>query len=535
MARRTQINNSGKQAVTARRPFIGAILLVTVILYSGIFTNTILYGWDDGEYMQSEDIREFRIGAFFSEYYLGMYQPLPVLTFAVNYAATGENPAPYQTINLLLHLISTHLVFYLIISLTGRNDISAFIAFLFALHPMHVEAVAWISTRSNGLYSAFYLAAMIYYVRYKKESRNKYLIYCYIAFILSLFSKSMAITLPLILLLLDYFLSERILKKDLLTKLPAFGLSVLFGIIAVDASSSFGHITNLQVDYNLSDRFFMISYALAFYLGRALIPVNLSAVYAYPAKTETGLLPAEYYLSFILLIVIVFVLLRRRRFRKDNLFGLLFFLITISAALPLFWSRMLMLADRYTYIPYIGLFFIMGSYLKTILSKENRAVRRIRPAILAVAGGLLIWYAATTAVRIGVWEDAATLTTDIIEKDRSDIDVSIGYFFRGNIRDRAGDPEGALRDYDRAIQLNPDYTLAYNNRGINKGILGEFEPALADFNKAIGLEPDYRDAYYNRGNVKYYLGWKQEACLDWQKAAALGSEQAEKIHRKYCN
>lgn len=524
-----------KQQHKVSRWILAGILLFTIVLFSNSLTNQVLVGWDDGEYISNEGVQQFRVTEFFSTYYLGMYQPLGVLSFSVNYLISGDKPAPYHLTNLLIHLLNIVLVFLFIQRLSGKYGISALVTLLFAIHPMHVEAVSWIATRSNGLYTAFFLASLIFYLKFLEKREKKFYLYCLGAFLLSLFSKSMAVTLPMVLLLLDYYRENTITRKKIIEKIPFFALSLVFGFIAIDASSTFGHISNLATSYSIIDRFFLLTYGVVFYIYKAFVPVNLSAVYAYPEKTEGGFLPAEYYISALILLGIILFVIFFRKNRKDNIFGSLFFILTISVALPLVWSRMLMLSDRYTYIPYIGIFLAMAYGLNRFMNSANAIMQKIRLPAAFIGIALLAWYSATTFQRNKIWENALTLTTDIIEKNRSDLDVSIGYFFRGNIRDRMNDVDGALKDFSKAIELNPAYTLAYNNRGIILGLKGEMENALADFNKAIELEPDYRDAYYNRGNVKYYMNWKQEACLDWQKAAALGSEQAEKIRNKYCN
>lgn len=512
---------------------LAAIVLFTAILFSRIVRNEILYGWDDGEYVQDESIRNMDVKAFFSTYYLGMYQPLAVFTLALNYQAGKDNPAPYHATNLLIHLINVLLVFYLIQQLTRRLEIASIMAFLFAIHPMHVEAVSWIATRSNGLYSAFYLSALLSYVVYLEKKKAGLLVLTFLLFVLSCFSKSMAVTLPVLLLLFDYFQNRRFDNRAILEKVPFFITSIIFGLVSIQAASQFGHIRNLVVEYNLADRVVMIIYAVVFYILRALIPMNLSAVYAYPDKTN-GWLPMEYYLALIPLILLIIWVVRSRKYRREMVFGFGFFLITISVVLPLVWSRMLMLADRYTYIPYLGLFFLFAIGFLKLKVNTRLSVRRYKPVVYGLIAVYTVFLSVTSWQRTQVWKDAPTMITDVIEKNRSDVDVSIGYFFRGNIRDLSEDMQGALNDFSRAIELNPSYTMAYNNRGIIRGSLQDFEGALDDFNKAVELEPGYADAIYNRGNAHYYLEMINEACSDWNQAERLGSKQAGVIRKRYC-
>ncbi|MBN3034982.1 MAG: tetratricopeptide repeat protein [Bacteroidales bacterium] len=512
------------------------ILSLTLLLFAGTLGNGILYGWDDGEYIENEEIRGLSFqnaSKYFSTYYLGMYQPLAVLSLAVNHALSGDRPGLYHAVNLALHLICVWLVFAMVLRLTGKWLAAATASLLFAIHPMHVEAVAWIATRSNGLYSAFYLGALLVYTHYLRKRKTSGLLFTMLLFLASLFSKSMAVTLPLVMILMDYFILGRPDRSLWIQKIPFLALSVIFGLVSIDAASDYGHIKNLIVDYHPVDRILLLCYALTFYLIRLIVPVNLSAIYAYPAK-EGAWLPFEYYIAPMILIVLAVVLWKSGRYRRELMFGTGFFLITLSVVLPVVWSRMFMMADRYTYIPYTGIFFLAGLWFDRLISGRELRHIRIRPVLLLLFAGYLVFLGATTVLRIRVWQDAETLTTDVIHKNRSDVDVSIGYFFRGNIRDRNGDFQGSYSDFNRAIALNPGYTMAYNNRGIIRGIMKDYEGALEDFSKAIELEPGYADAWYNRGNARYYLEFREEACGDWKQAVALGSVQAQKILKKYC-
>jgi len=145
------------------------ILLFTIIIFSNSINNEILFGWDDGEYITNDDIQNFNFREFFTTYYLGMYQPLAVLSLSINYTLSQANPTPYHTTNLLLHLINIGLVFLLFSRFTKRIEVTIIVTLLFAIHPMHVEAVSWIATRSNGLYSVFYLASLIFYLKFLRN------------------------------------------------------------------------------------------------------------------------------------------------------------------------------------------------------------------------------------------------------------------------------------------------------------------------------------------------------------------------------
>ncbi len=510
-----------------------AILAFTAILYSGSIKNDILYGWDDGEYIDNTSIRQFDVSKFFTTYYLGMYQPLAVLTLSINYQTARDNPVPYHATNLLIHLINIILVFYLFYRLAGRLDVATFISLLFAIHPMNVEAVGWIAARSTSLYAMFYLAALLSYIFYIKKKSISFLLLSFLFFVLSCFSKSMAMTLPVMFFVFDFYYGRKWKGRVLLEKIPFLIVSVVIGMVTINAAASFGHIRNLSVSYNLFDRILLFFYSVVFYLVKAVAPANLSAVYAYPAKSGF-LLPWVYYFALFIFGIIILNIVILGKSKKRVLFGLMFFVVSIAPVLPLVWSRMLMLADRYTYIPYLGLYYILARIYIRFVESKREPIRKFAMFINTGLFVYILFLSVSTFEQTKVWKDTQTLMTDVIKKDRSNVDVSVGYFFRGNVHDRKNEMQAALNDFTKAVELNPDYTMAYNNRGIIKGSTQDYPGALEDFNKAIELEPNYADAYYNRGNVHFYLKQIDGACRDWTRAADLGSEQAAKIKNKYC-
>jgi protein O-mannosyl-transferase len=343
----------------------------------------------------------------------------------------------------------------------------------------------------------------------------------------------MAATLPMVLFVMDAWHHRRFNKTVVFEKLPFFALSIVFGLISIRAAASFGHIEVLEAGYNLVDRIFLLSYGVAFYLVKLIFPVNLSAIYAYPEKTA-GWLPLEYYLSFVLLLLIAFGIYRLRKYRRETFLGFAFFILAISMVLPLFWSRLFIVADRYVYLPYIGLFVIAGVWLKALLEGEIKVPSATRNWILGIASTWIFIFSITAFVRTQVWQTTRTLMEDVIDKKRSPSDQAFGWFFLGNVSDREGNTQQAIRDYSRALDHNPKHIQALNNRGIMKGQAGDFNSGLMDFSTAIRLKPDYAEAWYNRGIVRYQTGQTEEACRDWKQAAKLGFTQAEVVLREYC-
>lgn len=523
---------------------VAVLMFITFILFSVSLRNEILIGWDDGEYLTNPVITESTPGsgsAIFSDFHLGMYQPLAVLSFLINYRIGGNKAAAFILVNILIHLLNTWLVYKISLRWFKRFETAFIISALFALHPMHVEGVVWISVRSSLMYSAFFLAGLIQYDKYLICRHNsghsnevtKHYLLTLLWFVLALFSKSMAATFPLIMFAVDWFSKRKFSWNIIYEKIPFFILSVIFGIIAIKASESFGHITVLEKSYDISQRLILILYGLSFYISKLLLPINLSAIYAFPEMPD-GNIPGWVFLPMILPVMFIALIWMLKQYRKVIIFGSLFFVFSISMVLPLFWSRIFITADRYTYLPYIGLFAIIAILLTTLWDKRDSISTSTRNLMVTSIGLLILMILVTTYNRIKVWYDVPTLLSDVIEQQRSDADMAHGYFYLGNYYDTHGNDEEAIKHYNLALSRNSGYLLAYNNRGILKGKHGDFNGAISDFSEAISLKPDYAEAYYNRGVAYYQKQEKELACNDWKRAAELGFKEANKVISEYC-
>lgn len=513
------------------------ILIFTFLVFSISLKNEFLIGWDDGEYITNPIISgdgPIRTAEIFSSFHLGMYQPVAIVSFALNYKISGDTAWPYILTNLLLHLLNILLVFRLAKRWMKSYVPATVVALLFAIHPMHVEAVAWISTRSSGLYSFFFLLGLLVWDKYLEEGfRSKYYLLALLFTLLALFSKSMAATFPLILFLMDYLKGREFKLRLIIEKLPFLALSVIFGIVAIKAAASFGHLTVLEQDFSLVQRFFLIVYGIAFYLIKLLLPTNLSAIYAFPELTNGGL-PNYVYSAAVLPVILAAAIWFSGKNRREFIFAGLFFLLSISMVLPLFWSRIFITADRYTYIPYIGLFMIVARYFNMLTESWKTIDKSNRRMLIAASVLIVALLNIATIKRIQTWETTPTLLTDVIEKKRSDADMAHGYFYLANYYDGADNAEEAIKYYDLSLSRNSRYLLALNNRGILKGKAGNPIAAIRDFEDAISIKPDYAEAFYNRGVALYQTGDQNRACEDWKKSLKLGFKPAGDALTQYC-
>jgi protein O-mannosyl-transferase len=497
------------------------ILGLTAILYFRAFFNDYVF-WDDNIYVKDNaDIGDFSVSGLktiFTSYYVGCYQPLTMLIYMITYAWAGASPYAYHLVNVLLHLMNVWLVFKLAEKLSGKQVTAIVVAFLFAVHPMHVESVVWIAELKDVLYTFFYLLSLLMYIRYIESGfKIKLYIYTLLIFTASMLSKSAAVTLPVLLIGIDIYKQRKFTIKALMEKIPLLALSVFFGILALLSQHAGETGSDPTLGFGFINKIFLISYSVVFYIVKSVAPVDLSAMHYFPF-IKNGALPWYYYASLPALLAIIWSVVRRNAFRKEIIFGFFFFLVTISLTLQIIPFGNAIVSERYTYVPYIGLFFIAGQWIS--LSSNNR-IRSYGIAILSV---LIIIFSVQTFRRIGVWKNGEILFTEVIKKNP---DQFYGYYNRGIIRENNKDGNGALLDFNRAIKLDPTQSDIYFNRGGVYCMLGEPNYAIRDFSKTIELNPIFAKGYYNRGNVYDGLGEVKSAMRDYSMAIILDPEMAE--------
>lgn len=548
---------------------IGVLVIFTfIVFYKAIFYKLVL--WDDNSYIIDNPlIRDLSFNGLkkiFSTPVIGMYNPLVFLFYAIIYKFWGMEPSAYHLFNILLHLIAVIAVYHFIYRLTKRYETAVIVALLFAIHPMHVEAVVWASETKTALYLIFYFLALTNYLKYYQENyKTKYLIFSFILFLFSVLSKPTAVTLAPMLFLLDYYLSRKINIKMFLEKIPFFLVSISFGILTlythIEANDS---IFEVNSNYSILNNILISNYSIAFYFNKLFFPLNLCTIYPYPENLS--ILPLKYYLSVLIIPFIIFLIYKSGKFKKEMIFGILFFVIAISVLVRIVPSGFFKAANRYTYLSYIGFFFIIGQYITFVIDKKFAYSNKIKNVLFALFCFLVIFFTYQTTVRISIWKDSVTLFSDIIKKKPK---LALAYNNRGNAYMDAGNYSAALNDYNKAIEINACYPDAYYNRGIlhansqnysnaikdfskaielnkkycyayiNRGnaklMILDYHGAITDYNTAIELNPGYADSYANRGFAKNSLGDKNGACLDWEKAYNLGLENMKEIMIKNCN
>lgn len=306
----------------------------------------------------------------------GLYHPVITISYSIEKTIFGFIPEIFHFNNVILHLINVILLFLILLQISKSFWLSFITTFLFALHPTRVEVVAWISARKDLIYSLFYLLSIFFYTKTYNSTKTKYLLpLSLICFIFACFSKSMAITLPFVLILLDFY-KNKLSKESIKIYIPYLIISIFFIIAAINIHYSEEFISRNFNLFRHSINFINAHFNILFYLDKLLLPINLYCMYPFFYNMKT--MPPGYilYSPAILYLIIFFVLLSLRK-TKHIFFGFSFFLITIFPVCGIFPIGNFAVADRYTYIPYIGLFFIFAKFVLFIYKNYNKYLKII--------------------------------------------------------------------------------------------------------------------------------------------------------------
>lgn len=554
-------------------PYLAIAVVATAAAFPpSLFNNFVL--WDDPYYvLDNLLLKNFSLkntAVIFTRAFQGCYCPLTILSYVPEYKLFHLNPFPYHLTNYLLHIGITILVFYFIRLISSSHKAAFIVALFFGIHPLHVESVAWIAERKDLLCAIFYMAALLVYIRFIKEKRPLDYVICFLAALLALLAKPMAVTIPFALLLLDFFFLSRIDIKSVIDKTPFFIISAIFGIINIHFQTLAGA---MKFSGDLGVKTYFFAKTIPFYLYKMLLPVNLSILYPYHNVRQVHLQALPYYFVALFLLVVFTVL--AFRFSKRVTFGILFFLITISPVLKIIPAGDTFAADRYMYLPSIGLLYIFAVYCENLLNSRMAKKEAVRNAMIFVFAVAAAWFSLLTWQRCLIWKDTESLFAHVMKRypnepspynnlgvfyeQKGDLDKAMKYFKMAAaidpqnqsaadnieradllIRGRktpappaalpaamtAGTPSEATAAAVPAAGIEEARTL--NALGVEKGKAGRLDEAIALFNKALEFEPDYADTYNNLGFAYYKKGELDRAEEYFKKALDIdpGYEKA---------
>ncbi len=496
-----------------------ALLVLTAIVFAPILQGAFLNLDDYGNIIENPNVHGWSLAhfkAWFTTFKLGMYVPLTMMNYATIFSIAGASAKAYHTLSLLVHLANVALVFLWVKKLTNKENIVWSVALLFALHPFQVQTVAWISAYSSLQFTFFYLLTLLYMT--PKEGASSRLALGLLFALCAMLSKSTAVTLPIVLVLLEWYKSDEKSLKNIrwAEKMPFFALSIVFGIVTLMSRGNTETPLNITSEFNLFDRFLMVCHTLVFYGCKFFAPYNLGAWYR-PIKEANGLWSWQYYLAPFILVGLGYLLWKYRS-NKTLLFSVGFYLFTICLTLPFYTAGNLeFIGDRYNYLPSIGFFLGLFSLLFS-LEKEVITQQKWSKFIYA---GLGLWciaclYLCRTELR--AWQNDIALYQDLIEKDPKDAfahyNIALLYQEDKNI------PQ-AITHYNQCVESDPTFASAYNNLGNCYGMSNQLDTAIQHFTKALAVNPKLAQAYNNRGRSYLTKGNTTEALQDFTAALTL--------------
>jgi protein O-mannosyl-transferase len=484
----------------------------------------------------------------------GFWHPLTILSHMLDVALFGLNPGAHHLVNLLFHIANTILLFLAINRMTGARWRSALVAALFALHPLHVESVAWVSERKDVLCTLFWMLTMLGYARYARMPSFRTYLLVLIPFILGLMAKPMLVTLPFVLLLLDFWPLARREKPIMLfrEKVPLLALSAMASLVAWLAQANVGALSSWEI-MPLAHRIQNAITSYGAYALKTFWPAALSVHYPHPAGFPVWKILAAS--AFLLLFTGFAAGLARKR--PYLLVGWLWFIGTLVPVIGIVQIGSHAMADRYTYIPLIGLFLMVAWGIPDLMLQYRRA-----RFFLGLSGAaVLILLAVATTLQAGFWKNSVTLLEHALLCNPEDavahnnlgsalarqgnLDRARNHFEEalrihphywaplnniGNILCDQGRAEEALPYYEAGLKARPDKALVHNNLGAALASLGRFREAISHYQDALKISPDMADVMNNLGRAYQATGSIDQAIDHYRAALTRPSQQRYLFH-----
>lgn len=525
------------------RQHLALILAVSATLI--VYSRFLFFGhisWDDPEMVFRNDmVKNFDLKGLLTHHFVGNYIPVTMLVHALAWFLFENNDGGHHALNILLHVVNGLLVYQLGKRLFRTEMIAAAGAVIFLLHPLQVESVGWISELKNVLSTAFYLAGMLAYLNFISQNKKSHYFLAFLFFILGCLSKPSAVVFPLSLICIDILVKQVFSLKTLWNKIPFFAFSILFGIINIKTQTADLFINHAH-EFPYYQRAGFAGFAILKYLLLFLLPVNQSVIYPYPEIN-----PAVFAVGFgmiVLLVGLIVFFIRQKKYTWPAL--LLFILANLILVLQLLPFGEVLYADRYLYIPLIGLAWIAGLLISRIRG-------RFTPLIIF----LVLIYSLLTFVRIQVWKSAITLYEDILKKYPTQFialnsagvesmflnedDKALAYFNkavasaprnykgfynRGLLYLKNQKPEPAIQSFNQALALY-DYPKAYTARASAYYMLRDIPKAMNDANHALRYDPDNSKAHFVLANCYNDLNKLDEALDEYNRCIALDKDEPD--------
>jgi tetratricopeptide (TPR) repeat protein len=520
------------------------LIVATLTVYWQV-RNHDFVNYDDDKYVtknphvQAGVSREGIIWAFTTTH-ASNWHPLTWLSHMLDCQLYGLNPEGHHLTNLLLHIANTLLLFLVLKRMTEALWRSAIVAALFALHPLHVESVAWVAERKDVLSTFFFMTTMWAYVRYVECPRlGRYVLVAF-SFSLGLIAKPMLVTLPFVLLLMDYWPLGRLELRPstvpiniqtqhskypacqdsralplLWEKAPFFVLAAVSAVVTIVVQRAGGSLSSLEM-FPLTIRVANALVSYLSYIGKMIWPMHLAVFYPHP-----GMRPVWQAAGAGLLLLCVSVAVIRAAQRAPYLaVGWLWYLGTLIPVIGVVQVGAQAMADRYTYVPLIGVFVMIGWGLRDLVSRWDHLGAVVPGCVGVIFAALMI----CTWLQVSRWNNSISLfehTLDIT------VDNNLAHYNLGIVLAERGRLEEAIGHFSEALRIKPDDAEAHNNLGIALAERGRLEEAMGHFSEALRIKPDYAEPHYNLGIALALQRRRQEAMHHFSVAVKLKPDYAE--------
>ncbi len=500
-----------------RRPFVfSAIILFAIGLL--LYAHTLHYGFvelDDPllilENPAAQSLSWPHLKTVFTSYDPELYIPLTFVSYQIDGSIGGLHPFLFHLHNVLEHILNAWLIFLVLFALLRRRTVAITAALLFLVYPTNVEAVLWASGRKDLLSTTFFLLSLLFYVYHLRATNQRPYWASVGSFLLGLLSKVSVISLPLVLLIIDWIEGRTMNRRAWLEKIPFVFLAVIFGIVAIVGKSE------TQVA-SFPTHLLASAYSVVYSLGKILVPVHLSPIYAYTGPITLTALP--FFGSLLVLAAATIVLVVMRHRWKAIACAAAFFVVTYAPAFGnlIKAGEYYMTTDRYAYIPAIAVFVLAALAVeRVILFVCAWFPRRMETvSTVAIIAGVMLIFCPLTARYSTVWADSETLSRYIVTVSGNSW---LGHQWHGNALRDTGDLDGALAEYARVLAVRED-PQTYYNRGLTEELMDQPQRAADDYRHAIRLYPTYALAQINLGKLEYLAGRLDEARTLFEQAVA---------------
>ena len=497
-----------------------ALVALTMLAYSGVLSNGFV-NYDDGVYVAANPhvqngLRGHAPAWAFTATMNSNWHPLTWLSHMLDVQLFGLNPGRHHATSLLLHAANVLLVFLLLVRMTGALWRPAFAAALFAVHPLGVESVAWIAERKNVLSTLFWLLTLLAWLRWLEQKTVARYLLAVALFALGLMAKPMLVTLPFTLMLLDYWPLQRTSGPPILKeKIPLVAMAAVSSVITVVVQNGGGALKTLE-RFSVAQRVANATLAYAAYLGKTIWPMSLAVFYPYP---RIGLMSIGVAAAVALLAAISWLAFRRARTSPYLAVGWLWYLGTLVPVIGIVQAGEQSMADRYTYVPLIGIFIALSWGLGESANVSRPAGIAVRTAASCAIVGLVF----LTRTQAAAWAGSESLFRHAlaVTTDNWTAHNNLGGLFVGE--GRAGE---AIPQFEETIRIRPGFAEGHYNLALALAKTGRLPQSIDQYGEALRLKPDYQEARYNFGNALMHAGRLPEAIEQYEQALALKHDDA---------